>query len=194
MIERTCETCGKKFKVFSCRMKNNDARFCSSKCYQLNRGFCVEKECEVCDKKFMVRNSVLKKGGGKFCSPKCYYSSETTRKERRCRFCGKIFTTNLHRIKIGQGKFCSIQCNNLDKKKHFFGQKSIHSFRVRARKLALKAFEPICVICGEPEDHVHHKNCDPTDNNIRNLEFRCKPCHLDIHREIREEAKSLNYK
>src|SRR5690242_9829118 len=48
------------------------------------------------------------------------------------------------------------------------------------RKLALEAYAPICVYCGfgiKAVLEVAHLDCDPANNDVRNLALLCPTCH-----------------
>ena len=85
-IERTCQTCGKKFYVIPHIIKTNRGKFCSYKCRYIWmsknqkgknspawRGGKIKRVCQLCNKEFGIFPSRIKYNYGKFCSPRCYY-------------------------------------------------------------------------------------------------------------------------
>jgi hypothetical protein len=38
-----------------------------------------------------------------------------------------------------------------------------------------------CERCGAGVDHVHHRDGDPSNNALSNLEGLCAPCHIRHH-------------
>jgi len=136
----------------------------------------------------MVWPNDLKKRKCIYCSVECSVDSQRLRKEIECQYCGKKVELWPSRMKNGKGKYCSQTCYSKDTTIHFDGKRFLNTKRQVARRKALKAFEPICVVCGKPEEHCHHKDCNPANNDITNLVLLCEPCHIDIHREIRERA------
>ena len=178
--EVECEHCKKKFIGRSDR----DVRFCSKKCYNISLIKCsVERICLNCNKKFLIPQSNLVKSAGKYCSWECYKMHRSI--DKKCLYCNKPFKVVFSNDRY---KYCSKACYSKSQIKYTCGIKAFRRSRRTARKLVLKVFKPICVVCGKPEDHVHHKDCNAMNNNLSNLEFRCIPCHIDIHREIRERA------
>jgi len=184
MIEATCQQCNKKFGTYSSLIARGKGKYCSRKCFDIGRINSIERICKACNKKFMIWPSRLNVDGGHYCSIECYHPNKSFMK--KCKTCGKKFRVWQYQVDNEIGIYCSRYCQYPPKNRTGRYIKKI--FRAKARALALKTFEPICVVCGLPEDHVHHKNCNPADNNLSNLEFRCIPCHIDIHREIRERA------
>jgi len=54
--------------------------------------------------------------------------------------------------------------------------------RQQARRIMLKISKPKCIICNKTyRTEVHHIDFNPFNNNINNLEWRCKLHHTDIH-------------
>ena len=45
---------------------------------------------------------------------------------------------------------------------------------------------PGCCVegCDEMETEVHHKDCNPFNNDPRNLERRCKKHHAEVHKTL----------
>jgi hypothetical protein len=49
---------------------------------------------------------------------------------------------------------------------------------IETRKLIHKMYDSKCSDCNKPANQIHHRNKDPSDNNIDNLELLCYDCHL----------------
>lgn len=60
-------------------------------------------------------------------------------------------------------------------------------FKKQSRQAMQDAEVPrVCVRCGSLEGlEVHHKDGDPHNNILENLEFLCMPCHRRVHAETR---------
>lgn len=62
------------------------------------------------------------------------------------------------------------------------------SARTTARRKMKRYFpNKICVGCinSDGRIEVHHKDFDPFNNSLENLEYRCKRCHTNIHHDRR---------
>jgi len=54
------------------------------------------------------------------------------------------------------------------------------------KELIFDKFKNKCVICGTEEGlHIHHKDHNPTNNEIENLILLCGICHKKIHMKVR---------
>lgn len=53
----------------------------------------------------------------------------------------------------------------------------------RFRKRLIKKIGGQCQQCGQKEDlQVHHINCNPINNEVKNIQILCRKCHRLIHR------------
>jgi len=58
------------------------------------------------------------------------------------------------------------------------------------RKKALDAHGERCVVCGESEDVIHHKDGDNSNNTVDNLTPLCAACHQKVHAGIADNEES----
>lgn len=65
-----------------------------------------------------------------------------------------------------------------------------HIDRYRAKKykgfnkVDRSLFSESCRICGKKRELLHHKDIDPTNNDLKNLLEMCVSCHVKIHKMI----------
>lgn len=66
----------------------------------------------------------------------------------------------------------------------------------RARNL-MRNVDDSCFVCGRNEKGfqriVHHRDENPFNNKISNLQIVCRSCHLKIHRDKTQIAKNKSY-
>lgn len=71
--ERTCEICGKSFRIWPSASDGSNGKYCSWNCYSEARRERVELECPVCSKKFTRRPSQA--SGKRYCSYTCAFKA-----------------------------------------------------------------------------------------------------------------------
>lgn len=120
--------------------------------------------------------------------------------KRVCLQCGKEFYTHECYIKRGGGKFCCVGCgtryrnlhDNPSWKPENRAKISTNHADVSGknnpaykdgiglyRKLMLAKGKPKCLYCGSTENiDVHHIDGNRRNNDIGNLVFLCKKCHI----------------
>lgn len=151
-VEFKCDRCGEPHS----RPKRNfkTENFCSITCSQLHRhpNGRKEIECAFCKNLFEIKTSQLSKS------------------QSGLHFCSRVCKDTAQRIESG---FTEIQPSH-------YGTHSLNY-----REIAFKNFPHKCVACDYdkyPEIlEVHHKDGDRTNNNVKNLEFRCPNCHDEHH-------------
>lgn len=125
-VDRTCEICGKAFRVAMSATANGGARYCSKPCYHKARAGVavtpqnrVYQNCEVCGKQFWVWAS-RRPTEGRFCSQKCanVWKRSINGKEHPlykgpahlvCEWCGNGYETKP--AHADRSRFCSRQCH-----------------------------------------------------------------------------------
>jgi hypothetical protein len=75
-IARTCMVCGSQFFVFPYRLKLNQGRYCSRKCWYISRDKWSRAICKTCNSSFMARNSEISRRCGLYCSRDCFMNRE----------------------------------------------------------------------------------------------------------------------
>lgn len=107
-----------------------------------------------------------------------------------CRACGKLL---IRKIKEAPYDFAHRKCCDKECMKKLFSKlktkKTLDdpaSGHARARKIKPKG---PCEKCGKINaEHVHHKDRDPTNNQIENLERLCIKCHVQKHRRPKSKC------
>ena len=152
-----CQRCGASFdrQLSPAHLKRNQPRYCSRSCAQPNRRSRVTLRCRVCRRQFERKAYMAEwsQERGPFCGFGCYakWQSENTDGARNPNYKPDL----LHR-----------QCVNW----------------YMARDAALDRDGHRCCKCGHSERlHVHHKNHDPDDHALDNLETLCAGCHRREH-------------
>ena len=195
-----CKECGKVFTV-ACQSKART--FCSKTCSMRFRWRHSEKNvqsfiCETCGKSFEIPKSDhrLKEGSKiRFCSKKCMGIGMRTGSIQKCANCGSDFYTT-------RNIFCCQNCAREYRKKNYKHKTYIENGYVVEykagynKKSSIKQHRRIMEeFLGrrlEPNEVVHHKNGNKTDNRIENLEVIDRGKHSAYHRKKEKaEGKQL---
>lgn len=163
----------------------------------------VSCKCKQCNDNFDVLAKDIKRGRGQFCSRSCSASFHNVLKSQdlnmKCDFCDKLFHRPerlRQRSKSGFVFCCSghkCEAQNSDNPKfdsmrpdHYKTSNRVTGSSVKAyRRKALKFYGEKCQTCGYDKFpqilHVHHKDCNRTNNSIENLTVLCPNCHAETH-------------
>lgn len=143
MITANCIYCGKEFLTHACYSKRGGGKFCSLKCYRLNKRKTNPNmlPCEICGKLFYSKPYQRRLGRARFCSIKCR---------------GKIYLRKI-----------------VDKKGYIFIYKPKHPLAhqngyVHQSHLVMEQHLGRYL---SKNEIVHHRNGNPSDNRIINLKL-----------------------
>lgn len=138
-------------------------------------------KCFVCGNPVYRRPLELEKSGGRaFCSVVCYGLS--CRKENACLVCGNPILASLNK------KTCSRKCANIYRTgiKYKLGRPSKDKVKnarfVKTGLLDIRGGK--CERCGFSKTkilEVHHRDRNPSNNSLENLELICPNCHAEEH-------------
>jgi hypothetical protein len=158
-------------------------------------------ECIVCGNKF----SDFKSNKRKYCSRKCYNISPTrgthpfNRRKEKCEWCLNVFERPVSNFKAKKHNFCSRRCAS-DWWAEFglhgkdnpnwsggYSQKEYSNGWARIKKEVRKRADGKCEKCGGIHKlmDVHHlipvrlKKDIKIMNDLCNLQFLCRPCHIE---------------
>ena len=109
------------------------------------------------------------------------------RETRYCAYCGKPMERKMHsngRLQCwthyNKQKYCNRDCMKASFRSNPKTGKSWMTVHYHARNLLP---EGSCELCGSNRNvDVHHKDGNPQNNNINNLQRLCRSCHSKIHR------------
>lgn len=73
-------------------------------------------------------------------------------------------------------RFCSIECSRLSR----LAMPSQEKAAGRKRAQRMYKLKP-CVKCGTDQSQRHHKDGNPSNNSVNNIEFLCASCHAAEH-------------
>lgn len=174
-VEKTCEQCGKTFKVKAYRAA--EARFCSRACSGKAKpnlgvkrtGERFEIPCQKCGKTFIV--AAHREHTARYCSTVCKKADRIEQVPRTCEHCGKTFTRYASTLLHGNqaGRFCSRSCWRLAT------VSAVH-------RVFLQGKCNRCGWCEEPQIlTIHHKDRNRKNNVEENLELLCFTCHILEH-------------
>ncbi len=148
----------------------------------------------------------------KYCSTQCYHKSSTrgirprNRIIKECTYCGVNIERPASNFKKGLNPFCNLDCFGKynTESKRFSGennynwnggytQEAYKSGWYRLKKDVKERANGVCEICGGTHKlmDIHHKIpvCSNEDisviNNINNLQYLCRPCHIIADKILR---------
>ena len=168
--EAICINCGSKFIANSyrarycpaCNPHLKENRFKTHRDKPLQR---KPKICEWCNKSFIPR------------SPNVRFCDDCKKELRRLHFLRKPIL----KCKCCGGYY--IPTGNNQKRCEFCGFKQMSAGNHRT--IAFENFPHICNRCGKSvtltTSHVHHKDRNPKNNTLDNLEILCTSCHRHEH-------------
>lgn len=148
--------------------------------------------CAVCDKLIYRRpNEIKRNGGNVYCGSKCY--GKAISKDSPCLICGKPILANLNK------KTCSRSCANKrrigghykiggprkDKIAYMRGLK-VRLLEIREQKCQRCEYNKIEIL------QIHHKDRNPQNNDLDNLELICPNCHYEDHLLEKSWLKGYN--
>lgn len=171
-----CAFCTRETKVPLYR--KDTAKYCSRRCLALDARTRVARDCVICGKEFEHISSRCNKA--KYCSRKCYYKAQHLKGTiiYRCHHCERKFRG----APSHKRKYCSRGC--VRKANHRIWKPSFSFVRkaMEARGLIVR-----CERCGYDKEPrilgIHHRDRNPRNNNLSNLEVICPNCHSLEHRK-----------
>jgi len=168
--EFTCANCGKKSKYFNdadFKKRSSPEACCSKKCAGDLRKKYTELNCicETCGKKFHKKHSQLKKSKLQYCSRKCMYIHYTER------YLGNKNPNYQAKQTDGDGYLLA----------HLptVGRVRLHHW-VASQTLGVDITE----LTRTKKYHVHHRDCDITNNAKENLAVLSIPDHQWLHKNF----------
>lgn len=112
--------------------------------------------------------------------------------EHYCKYCGKL----LERNRFSSGRledfsafkrrvYCNRKCMRMGFLKiGSFNQSYRNAHQTAIQIMNLLGVEKKCSKCGKTKNvDVHHKDTNYQNNNIDNLEYLCRSCHMKEHRK-----------
>jgi hypothetical protein len=127
-----------------------------------------KNKCLLCGARFVPKRHAL----GKYCSSRCSW--------RRPRYGKENPNWRGGRIKMHDGRVAVYAPGHPGA--NLMGGSHILEYRLLAEKIVGRRLRP--------NEIVHHKNGDPTDNRLENLEVTTQAQHAAIHCEERRDKKT----
>jgi len=194
-IELICPTCNITFIIYKTKLRQ--VNYCSHACRgkslkgkEVPGGFKKNvkphnyKEnlinCSVCNKEFH-RSSSHMIGNSSFCSMEC----RKKQVEYTCQCCGIKFSVRNYRNDV---KFCSRSCLakiNLSKYEEYRFQPTGETYR--PTRTYRKIMEEHLGRKLSSDEHIHHIDGNPSNNDISNLMILSNAEHSKIHAELRQK-------
>lgn len=183
---KQCPVCGNDFEPDASRRK-----YCSQQCYlnsrKAERGL-KQKVCPLCGTTFLPRWRKVK-----YCSEECAKEARRQALSRQvilvCENCGQQYSVCKSQAEKGS-RFCSASCRSHWVATHVprNHKKIIESHGYRFVRVGPKQYIPEHIKIWEdsfgpiPEGYViHHKNNNPSDNRLENLELLSRGEHMALH-------------
>lgn len=171
-----CKACHNPFYIPKNRFKT--ALYCSRQCSAKGNTTRYSTNCEMCGKCFFIITTRANKA--KYCSRKCYHKSQISKgtKKFKCNHCSKEFLDSPSKKR----KYCSKACVNKSTKESFEPKFTTVRKMMKRRGLIKSCdrcgFDSVKEILG-----IHHKDRNPKNNSIENLEVLCPNCHSIEHKK-----------
>ena len=187
---KVCPVCNHEFRI-----KKKVQRYCSNICRIRHQSNQIARNCPTCNKTYYATPYIIR-NAKKYCSKKCAYIGIRKEINRICPVCNITFKTKPYQKRI----YCSTQCRQLDYRgeKHPFWKGGRHSDRhgyIQVQILPSDEYFAMSDKCGYVLEHrlimaqhqgrpltkseiVHHKDGNPKNNHISNLELRTKTTHI----------------
>ena len=147
----------------------------------------IKTKCLQCGKEFEVYPRFIKAGKGKFCSISCATTYRNINDNPTKRESVRRKISENHADVSGNknpmyGKSGKNAPGYIDGRNSFSGEIYVRILKASGRKEE-------CEICGRKEKlHVHHKDGDHFNNELKNLQFLCPVCHnTKAHVYIRDK-------
>lgn len=145
--------------------------------------------CGRCGKEFYAKPSHVANGHGKYCSAKCHHENMRTGVWLKCEGCSKDVYRTPKYIHASKSKkyFCSKSCQTVWRNKEFSGMRHANwqhgrgSYRNIMKRTGKKAVCELCKITDTRVIVVHHKDQNRRNNDLSNLVWLCRNCHLLVH-------------
>lgn len=170
--------------------------------------------CDTCGIAFRPKHTLRPNQHRHFCSIECRNNQGNSDAEMRCAKCGKPFLLKRCKLGLYNRFYCSHACQNADRGDllRSLGKRGVNwkggesltiDGRTRlylpdhpnadAKGYILRARFVASQKLGRPlreGEHVHHVNCDRTDDRPENLEVMSHSEHARLHGRLRSEAKA----
>lgn len=199
-IEKNCLECNAKYFVNKAR--DATSFYCSTECQHVGRlkrswnSKSLIKKCLVCNKTFQTYISQNLESCSKECASKLKKIKSFEKFKTYCKMCQKEFLPS--RMSEG-GIFCSYKCRGLAARKeridrggYWYLYKPDHPDAHKSGYIAEHRFIMENHISRriKSDEHVHHKDHNPKNNNINNLEIMHKCDHSKYHSRKMWETRS----
>jgi hypothetical protein len=106
--------------------------------------------------------------------------------ERECSACGDPFVVARSELRLGRGVYCSRACANARPTTGLVLDRGRGRWLIVCRDGSRVAFYRAVMAAHigrllDSDEHVHHRNGDPSDDRIENLELVTRAEHMLIH-------------
>lgn len=208
----TCKFCGNEFTPK--HHGTNIPQYCSHKCASnatsKKRKKDVSLKCKVCKSVFYkTPGEIRHRGIIQFCSYDCYIrsfkdvSKNSNYIRKKCAECGAEIYKLKSRANKTKKSFCNRECmikyHKINPPRKSNGYWYENGYRVlyvgsgKGIKEHIKVMEDHIGRKLKPNETIHHRNRDRTDNRIENLVLATRSEHQMIHREKRMKGKIKIY-
>jgi hypothetical protein len=160
----------------------------------------ISRVCEHCGTPFETWPCIVKNGYGRFCSRACFDRARTHAETHICEVCGTPFSrAQGHMNRVGRGRYCSHSCSDHARASKVHPLQAPHNSTWQQDRYVNTQGYVVITVDGErvqehryvaermlgrplrPDEVVHHRDRNRTNNDECNLQVMTRSEHMTLH-------------